>query len=377
MKQCEVAESIRFWRFIGEDTLGIVGKTNVYHCDITKQDPPTRIFEQEAKFANCQIMNYGIDSSTKWCYLIGIYQGANNAICCNMQLYFTEKRQQQILEGFAATFTDMPVTDQTDYKNSLFCFCEKKAGENTQKLHIMEIGNPAPGAQKIKRSADIQMQQDGDFPVLMQDCPKFGILFIITKMGFLYMYEVSTAALLYRQKITDQLCFVATRNANTDGMIVINRGGQIFSLNVEENNLIPYINAAGHIPNNKELSFKLAQRFHLPGADDLFMLMFNQKLAASDYAGAGKIARDAPGTLLRNQETINKLKNLPSTGGPAPILIFFNSILQTTKLNAIESIELARPVIAQNKLNMIENLIKEQKLTMTDQLGDLIRQANP
>ena len=72
------------------------------------------------------------------------------------------------------------------------------------------------------------------------------------------MYEVSTAALLYRQKITDQFCFVATRNANTDGMIVINRAGQIFSLNVEENNLIPYINAAGHIQGNKELSFKLA-----------------------------------------------------------------------------------------------------------------------
>jgi clathrin heavy chain len=78
----------------------------------------------------------------------------------------------------------------------------------------------------------------------MQDCPKYGILFIITKMGFLYMHEVSTAALLFRQKLTDQLCFVSTRNASTDGMIVINKVGQIFSINVEENNLIPYINSA-------------------------------------------------------------------------------------------------------------------------------------
>lgn len=272
-------------------------------------------------------MNYGIDSTNKWCFLIGIYQGADQAICCHMQLFFIEKRQQQILEGFAACFTDMPVTDATDYKNNIFCFCEKKAGDNTQKLHIMEVGNPAPNQQKVKRSADIQMQQAGDFPVLMQACPKYGVVFIITKMGFLYMYEVSTAALLFRQKVTDQLCFVATRNTKTDGMIVINRAGQIYSINVEENNLIPYINSAGHIPSNKELSFKLAQRFHLPGADDLFVLMFNQKLAASDYAGAATVARDAPGTLLRNQETINKFKNLPSTGGPAPILIYFNALL--------------------------------------------------
>jgi len=41
----------------------------------------------------------------------------------------------------------MPVTDANDYKNSLFCFCEKKAGDasGAQKLHIMEIGSPAPG----------------------------------------------------------------------------------------------------------------------------------------------------------------------------------------------------------------------------------------
>ena len=74
----------------------------------------------------------------------------------------------------------------------------------------------------------------GDFPVLMQDCPKYGVVFIITKMGYFFMYEVSTASLLARQRITDQVCFVSTRNTATDGMIVINRAGQIFSLNVEE-----------------------------------------------------------------------------------------------------------------------------------------------
>jgi clathrin heavy chain len=42
-------------------------------------------------------------------------------------------------------------------------------------------------------------------------------------------------------------------------------------------------------------------------------------------------------------------------------------------LNALESVELAKPVIAQQKLNLLENWIKEGKLTMTDELGDLIR----
>lgn len=146
---------MRFWRWIEEDVLGIVGQSNVYHTNINSSDAPQKVFEQEAKFSKCQIMNYGIDTSKNWCYLVGIYQGANNQICGHMQLFFIEKRQQQILEGFAATFSDMPVTDATTHKNSIFCFCEKKAGETTQKLHIMEIGNPAPNQQKFKKSADI------------------------------------------------------------------------------------------------------------------------------------------------------------------------------------------------------------------------------
>ena len=112
-------------------------------------------------------MNYGIDSSKKWCYLIGIYQGPNNQICGHMQLFFIDRRQQQILSGFAACFTSIPVSDVTTYKNNLFCFCEKKAGESTQKLHIMEVGDPAPGKEKFKKSAEIQIQQEGDFPVLI------------------------------------------------------------------------------------------------------------------------------------------------------------------------------------------------------------------
>lgn len=71
-------ENVRFWRWISETKLAIVGKVSVFHCDINDQAAPTKVFDQEGKFANAQIMGYGVDSAEKWCYLIGIYQGANN-----------------------------------------------------------------------------------------------------------------------------------------------------------------------------------------------------------------------------------------------------------------------------------------------------------
>lgn len=53
LKHTEVDETVRYWRWIGEDTLGIVGKSGVYHTDINNTNAPTKVFDQEAKFASC------------------------------------------------------------------------------------------------------------------------------------------------------------------------------------------------------------------------------------------------------------------------------------------------------------------------------------
>lgn len=90
----------------------------------------------------------------------------------------------------------------------------------------------------------------------------------------------------------------------------------------------------------------------------MFVQQFNRLLASGDYAGSAKIAASAPGELLRNQETINKFKSLPSTGGPLPIMVYFSTLLQSTKLNQLESVELARPVLQQGKGQMIKEWVE-------------------
>ena len=55
-------------------------------------------------------------------------------------------------------------------------------------------------------------------------------------------------------------------------MICINKVGQILSVNINEPAFVPFImNNLKHIPDNVGLAFKLAQRFSLQGADDLFV----------------------------------------------------------------------------------------------------------
>jgi clathrin heavy chain len=132
----------------------------------------------------------------------------------------------------------------------------------------------------------------------------------------------------------------------TDGMICINKVGQVFAINVEDQNLVKFVMGAQHIPDNKSLAVKMASRYGLPGADDVFIQQFNQCIVTGDYAGAARTAAQSPS--LRTTETINKFKAIPvgPQGGPQPILIYFSTLLETVTLNEAESLELCRPVLA-------------------------------
>lgn len=133
---------------------------------------------------------------------------------------------------------------------------------------------------------------------------------------------------------------------------------------------------AQHIPDNRALAVQMASRYALPGADDIFISQFNQCLASADYAGAARVAVQSPS--LRTIETINKFKSLPPQPGQGqPILMYFTVLLENVTLNADESLELCRPVLAQGRIAMVEDWINKNKLTMSDQLGDAIRQFNP
>jgi len=68
---------------------------------------------------------------------------------------------------------------------------------------------------------------------------------------------------------------------------------------------------ATHIQDSRTLAIKVASRYGLPGADDIFVAQFNQCIASGDYAGAARTAAQAPS--LRTTETINKFKQTNST----------------------------------------------------------------
>ncbi|KAI8117791.1 Clathrin heavy chain [Lucilia cuprina] len=119
------------------------------------------------------------------------------------------------------------------------------------------------------------------------------------------------------------------------------RKGQVLSVTVDEEQIIPYINT---VLQNPDLALRMAVRNNLSGAEELFVRKFNKLFTAGQYAEAAKVAALAP----KDQG----------------------------KLNKYESLELCRPVLLQGKKQLCEKWLKEEKLECSEELGDLVKTSD-
>ena len=93
-----------------------------------------------------------------------------------------------------------------------------------------------------------------------------------------------------------------------------------------------------------------------------------------DYQHAAKTAANSPQGFLRTPQTIEKFKNVPQQQGQLSVILqYFGMLLDKGKLNQHETLELARPVLQQNRKHLLEKWMKEGKLGCSEQLGDLVR----
>lgn len=72
--------------------------------------------------------------------------------------------------------------------------------------------------------------------------------------------------------------------------------------------------------------------------------------------------------------SVSNLQSVPvQSGQTPPLLQYFGTLLTRGKLNAFESLELSRLVVNQNKKNLLENWLAEDKLECSEELGDLVK----
>lgn len=164
-------------------------------------------------------------------------------------------------------------------------------------LHIVEIDHTAPDPPFTKKAVDVYFPPEAtnDFPVAMQVSKKHGIIYLVTKYGFIHLYDLETGACIYMNRISGETMFVTAEHEASNGIIGVNKKGQVLSVNVDEQTAISYILT---VLNNTELAFKLASRANLPGADDLYIQRYQQLFASGQYSEAAKVAANSPRVCL-------------------------------------------------------------------------------
>ena len=364
LKTHDFPEQIVYWRWLTPSKLAVVTATSVYHWPMEGAENPRKIFDRSAPLdgASAQIINYTTDDAEKWCLLTAISTpDGGKTINGHMQLYYTEGGVQQILEGHAGCFGELPL-GESGKSVTAFSFIEKKASEGVSRIHLMEINKPVQG-QKFKATNELVYPPEApnDFPVAMHMIPSFGVITMITKLGFLYLFEATGGHLIYRTRLCEDTIFVTARSTSKDTVLGVNRRGHVIGISVNAENIVGFImNVCRHIPDAPNVGFKLAQKYSLPGADELFTQQFNRLLAGGDIRGAARVAAAAPGQSLRNQETISRLRTLPQQPGqPHPMMLYFGTILETDKLNRLEALEITRPLLQQGRKNIFENWLQE------------------
>ncbi|KAJ3054850.1 hypothetical protein HK097_000656 [Rhizophlyctis rosea] len=362
-------EDVVFWKWISLNTLGLVTETTVYHWSMEGDAAPVKMFERNANLAGSQIINYRVNSDEKWLLLIGI-SAQQGRVVGNMQLYSKERGVSQPLEGHAGAFAELASDTATPYK--LFTFAVRTA--TGAKLHIVEVDHKDPNPPFQKRAVDVFFPPDAvnDFPVAMQVSKKYDVIFLVTKYGFIHLYDLETGTCIYMNRISGDTIFVTAELEATGGIIGVNRKGQVLSVSIDEEHIIPYIIST---LNNTDLALRLAMRNSLPGVDNLVVEKFNQCLSVGDFGGAAKIAATSPRGILRTPATIERFKQVPVAPGQlTPILQYFGILLEKGELNKFESLELAKPVLQQGRKQLLEKWLKEDKLECSEELGDIVKQ---
>ncbi|CAB3245743.1 unnamed protein product [Arctia plantaginis] len=374
MKAHTMTEDIVFWKWISLNTLALVTKMSVYHWSMEGDSTPVKMFDRHSSLADCQIINYRTDPKQQWLLLVGI-SAQQNRVVGAMQLYSVERKCSQPIEGHAASFATFKAEGNAE-PSTLFCFAVRTAQGG--KLHIIEVGQTPAGNQPFpKKAVDVffPAEAQNDFPVAMQVSPKYDVIYLITKYGYIHMYDIETGTCIYMNRISSDTIFVTAPHESTGGIIGVNRKGQVLSVTVEEDSIVPYINT---VLQNPELALRLAVRNNLAGAEELFVRKFNMLFTNGQYGEAAKVAAMAPRGILRTPQTIQRFQQVPTQPGQtSPLLQYFGILLDQAQLNKFESLELCRPVLLQGRKQLLEKWLKEEKLECSEELGDLVKQVDP
>lgn len=76
---------------------------------------------------------------------------------------------------------------------------------------------------------------------MLQISHKFSLIYVITKLGLLFVYDLETATAIYRNRISPDPIFLTSEASSVGGFYAVNRRGQVLLATVNESTIIPFV----------------------------------------------------------------------------------------------------------------------------------------
>jgi len=363
-------DKVVFWRWITPATIALVTNSAVYHWSMEGEGKPAKVFERDEKLNGAHILGYKVSPDDKWMSVYGIKKGPTGSVDGCMQLYSKERSKSNVLEGHCSSFATVK-PDGASNPVTVVAFAQKTAQGQSQ-VQVVEVGGGnTPTFPRV--AGAIRWEDPSDFPTSIAVSEKHTCIYMLSKMGYVFIYDLLTATPIFQSRISESALFVTSNHEASGGVIGVNRNGQVLQIAIDEANIVNHI---CNTLNNVELAVKFAARNNLPGAEGLFARQFDALFSQQRFKEAAQCAAESPQGVLRTADTIRKFQQLPATGGASPILQYFQTLLEHGKLNALETVELARPAVAQGKLDMLRKWWDADKLEGSEELGDMIRPSD-
>jgi clathrin heavy chain len=160
-------------------------------------------------------------------------------------------------------------------------------------LQVVELERE-PGNPVFERKVlhvDFFQSTTYDYPLAILPSNVDGIIYILTKHGFLHLYDTLIGKHLHTTKIS-QVDILSTAEHNaTGGVICMDSFGNISSVSVNREVLVPYVLTTLH---GEKLAIQIARRADLPGAEFLFFQHFQQCILNGEFKEAATLAANAP-----------------------------------------------------------------------------------
>jgi clathrin heavy chain len=245
IKSHNMPEGVVFWKWTSPSNLALVTATSVYHWSLNGQDAPVKLFDRNAALGpNTQIINYRVSQDGKWCVLGGISAGQGGVINGSMQLFNLDKKLSQVLAGHAAAFATLKLSGREDAQ--VLVFHEKKPDSaEPPKLFVREVGRDSSrGAPFTVQPISIPVPPEAaaDFPVSLAVSQKDEMAYMLTKMGFVYLFDLHTGKTVYRARVTQETVFLTCAQDSTGAVFGITvRRGAVLRLSLNTQTVVQYV----------------------------------------------------------------------------------------------------------------------------------------